>query len=88
MMRRVLLTEKLHHEHGAEIAMLAYRTGLSATICKAWIDSPVAKSAKAIKAAFMPDSDDDSISAARSEIEAYALARVKKSSARVAVSRR
>jgi hypothetical protein len=88
MMRRSLLTGKLHHEHGAEIAMLAYRTGLSATICKAWIDSPIAKSAEAIKAAFVPDSDDNSVIAARSEIEAYALARLKKSSARVAVRRR
>jgi hypothetical protein len=88
MMRRAFLPEKLRHEHGADIAMLAYRTGLSAAICKAWIDSPIAKSAEAIKAAFMPDSDDNSVTAARSEIEAYALARVKKSSARVAASRR
>lgn len=71
------MTQRLHREHAAETAMLAYRTGLSAAICKAWISAPIAKSAEAIKAAFLPVSDDDCINVARSEIEAYALARVK-----------
>jgi len=57
--------------------MLAYRTGLSAPICEAWLGAPIVKSADAIKAAFLPDSNDDCIIVARSEIEAYALARVK-----------
>jgi hypothetical protein len=39
---------------------------------------PIAKSAEAIKAVFMPDCDDNSISVARLEIEDYALAQVKK----------
>lgn len=71
------MTSKLDREHDAQAAMLAYRTGLHAAICKSWIETPIAKSAVAIKA-FMPDCDDNSISVARSEIEAYALARVKK----------
>jgi hypothetical protein len=57
--------------------MLAYRTGLSAAMCKAWMEAPIVKSADAIKAAFLPESKDDCIIVARSEIEAYALARVK-----------
>jgi hypothetical protein len=73
------MTSRLDREHDAQAAMLAYRTRLNATICKAWIKTPVAKSAEAIKAALMPDSDDKSINVARSEIEAYALAWVKKS---------
>jgi hypothetical protein len=72
------MTSKLHREHDAQAAMLAYRTGLNAAICKAWIETPVAKSAEAIKAAFMPGSDNNSVTVARSEIEAYALAWVKK----------
>ena len=71
------MTSKLHHEHGAETAMLAYRTGLSAAVCKAWIEAPIAKSVEAIKGALQPNSDNDCIIVARSEIEAYALARVK-----------
>ena len=54
--------------------MLAYRTGLSAAVCKAWIEATIVKSAEAVKAAFQPDTD---VMAARSEIETYALARVK-----------
>jgi hypothetical protein len=42
------------------------------------METRVAKSAEAIRAAFMRDSDDNSINVARSEIEAYALAQVKK----------
>jgi hypothetical protein len=72
------MTTKLHREHDAEAAMLAYRTGLSAAVCKAWIEATVVKSAEAIKAAFLPESEDNSILIARSEIEAYALARVNK----------
>lgn len=56
--------------------MLAYRTGLSAAICEAWIAAPIAKSAEAIKAAFLPGSDDGCIIAARPEIEAFAMARM------------
>jgi hypothetical protein len=80
MKRRTAMTSKLHPEHDAQSAMLAYRTGLNAAICKAWIETPIAKSAQAIEAAFMPDSDDNSIIVARSEIEAYALAQMKKHS--------
>jgi hypothetical protein len=58
--------------------MLAFRTGLSTSMCEAWIEEPIAKSAEAIKAAFLPASDDNCVIVARSEIEAYALARVKK----------
>jgi len=72
------MTLKLHRELDAQAAMLAYRTGLHAAICKSWIETPIAKSAAALQAAFTPDCDDNSITAARAEIEAYALARVKK----------
>jgi hypothetical protein len=66
-----------NRDHIAEAALLGYRTGLSAAICQAWIAAPIARSAKAIKAAFLPSSDDDCIVAARSEIDSYALAQVK-----------
>ena len=72
------MTSKLHREHDAQAAVLAYRTGLHAAICKSWIETPIAKSAEALQGAFMPDSDDNFITVARAEIEAYALARVKK----------
>jgi hypothetical protein len=72
------MTSKLHREHDAQAAMLACRTGLHAAICKSWIETPIAKSAEALQGAFMPDSDDNFITVARAEIEAYALARVKK----------
>jgi hypothetical protein len=72
------MTSKLHRDHGAEAATLANRTGHSAAICKAWIEAPILNPAEAIKAALLPDGDDQSIIIARSEIEAYALARVKK----------
>jgi hypothetical protein len=72
------MTSKLHREHDAQAAMLAYRTGLQAAICKSWIETPIAKSAEALAAAFTPDCDDNSMTLARAEIEAYALARVKK----------
>jgi hypothetical protein len=72
------MTSKLHREHDAQAAMLAYRTGLQAAICKSWIETPIAKSAEALAAAFTPDCDDNSITLARAEIEAYAFARVKK----------
>jgi hypothetical protein len=50
-------------------------------MCEAWIEAPIAKSAEAITAAFLPGSSDDNcIFVARSEIEAYALARVRKHS--------
>ena len=58
--------------------MLAFRTGLSASMCEAWIEAPIAKSAEANNAAFLPASDDNCVIVARSEIEAYALAQVKK----------
>jgi hypothetical protein len=74
------MTPKLHREHDVQAAMLAYRTGLNAAICRAWIEAQMVKSAEAAKAAFMPGSDDNSINAARSEIEAYALAQVRKHS--------
>ena len=70
------MTQRLHREHAADTAMLAYRTGLSAAICESWIAAPIGKSAEAIKAAFLPGSNDDCIIVARSEIEAYALARI------------
>jgi len=73
----ILMTSKSQHEHDGEAVMLAYRTGLSVANCKAWIDSSIAKSADAITAALQPDSDDNAIIAARSEIEAYALVRLK-----------
>jgi hypothetical protein len=72
------MTPKLHREHDAQAAMLAYRTGLNAAICKAWIEAQMVKSAEAAKAAFVLNSDDNSINAARSEIEAYALAQLRK----------
>jgi hypothetical protein len=74
------MTAKLHREHDTQAAMLAFRTGLSASMCEAWIEAPIAKSAESIKAAFLPASDDNCVIVARSEIEAYALARVKKHS--------
>ena len=46
-----------------------------ASMCEAWIEAPIAKSAEAIKAALLPASDDNCVIVARSEIEAYALAR-------------
>ena len=68
------MTSKLHREHDAQVAMLAFRTGLSASMCEAWIEAPIAKSAEAIEAALLPASDDNCVIVARSEIEAYALA--------------
>jgi hypothetical protein len=67
---------KLYREHEAEAAMLAYRTGLSAAICKAWLEATTVNSANAPQAAI--DSDHNSIIATRYKIEAYALARSKK----------
>jgi hypothetical protein len=72
LIARTVMTLKLQREHDAQAAMLAYRTGLSASMCEAWIEAPIAKSAEAIKAAFLPGSDDNCII-----VEAYALARVK-----------
>ena len=77
---RTVMISKLHREHDAQAAMLAFRTGLSASMCEAWIEAPIAKSAEAIKAALLPASDDNCVIVARSEIEAYALARVKQHS--------
>jgi hypothetical protein len=57
--------------------MLAYRTGLSAASCEAWMRATVAKSADAQKATLLLDSNDDCVVVARFEIEAYALAQVK-----------
>ena len=74
------MTSKLQREHDAQAAMLAFRTGLSASMCEAWIEAPIAKSAEAIKAVFLPGSEDNCIIVARSEIEAYALARVRRRS--------
>jgi hypothetical protein len=74
-MAKTLMASKRQHEHDGEAAMLAYRTGLSAAICKAWIENSIAKSPDAIKAAFQPGSDEVAIIVARSEIEAFALAR-------------
>ena len=74
------MVSKLQRGHDAQAAMLAFRTGLSASMCEAWIEAPIAKSAEAIKAALLPASDDNCVIVARSEIEAYALARVKKHS--------
>jgi hypothetical protein len=71
------MTPKPHRDQDADAAMLGYRTGLSAAICKAWLEAPTFKSAEAIKAALLPDGDDHLIVTVRSEIEAYALARVK-----------
>src|ERR1700730_18329998 len=72
------MTSKLQREHDTQATMLAFRTGLSASMCEAWIEAPIAKSAEAIEAALLPGSDDRCVIAARSEIEAYALAQVKK----------
>ena len=72
------MTSRHRRGHDAQAAMLAYRTGLNAAVCKAWIETPVAKSTEAMKAMFLPDSDDNSINVARSEIEAYTLSQVKK----------
>ena len=74
------MTSKLHREHNAQAAMLAFRTGLSASMCEDWIEAPIAKSAEAIETALLPASEDNCIIVARSEIEAYALDRVKKHS--------
>ena len=74
------MMSKLHREHDAQAAVLAFRTGLSASMCEAWIEAPIAKSAEAIRAALLPGSEDNCVIVARSEIEAYALARVKKQS--------
>jgi hypothetical protein len=71
------MTPKPHRDPDADAAMLGYLTGLSAAICKAWLEAPTFKSAEAIKAALLPDGDDHLIATVRSEIEAYALARVK-----------
>jgi hypothetical protein len=73
------MMSKLQREHDAQTAMLAFRTGLSTSMCEAWIEAPIAKSAEAIKAALLPVSDDNCVIVARSEIEAYALARVQTS---------
>jgi hypothetical protein len=74
------MMSKLQREHDAQAAMLAFRTGLSTSMCEAWIEAPIAKSAEAFKAALLPASDDNCVIVARSEIEAYPLARVKKHS--------
>jgi hypothetical protein len=80
------MSTKSHRDHGAQAAMLAYRTGLSAALCKAWLVSLVAKSAEDVKALFDSDNDhylvdDTSVNNIRSEIEAFALARLKAQSA-------
>jgi hypothetical protein len=46
------MMSKLQRENDAQAAMLAFRTGLSAAMCEAWIEAPIAKSAEAIKAAW------------------------------------
>jgi hypothetical protein len=71
------MTPKPHRDPDADAAMLGYLTGLGAAICKAWLEAPTFKSAEAIKAALLSDGDDHSIATVRSEIEAYAMARVK-----------
>jgi hypothetical protein len=68
---------KPRRDHDAEAAMLAYRTGLHAGLCKAWLEAQKTKSFEAIKAALMADSGGSTIFALRSEIEAFALARLK-----------
>lgn len=78
---------KSHRDHSAQAAVLAYRTGLSAALCKAWLEAPVAKSAEEVKAIVESERDDylvddTSISIIRSMIEAFALARLKAQSAR------
>ena len=77
---------KPRRDHDADAAMLAYRTGLGAVLCKGWLESPVAKSAEATIFSHDRDDyfvDDNSINIIRSEIEAYALAQVKKEPARL-----
>jgi hypothetical protein len=71
------MTTKPRRNHGADAAMLAYRTGLSAALCKDWLEAQSAHSAAAIEAALMAESGDPAILAARSEIEAFALAGLK-----------
>jgi hypothetical protein len=68
---------KPRRDHDADAAMLAYRTGLNAALCKAWLEAQTAKSIEAIEAALMADSGGSTILAARSEIEAFALAGLK-----------
>jgi hypothetical protein len=68
---------KPRRDHDAEAAMLAYRTGLHAGLCKAWLEAQTTKSLEAIEAALMADSGGSTIFAVRSEIEAFALARLK-----------
>jgi hypothetical protein len=74
------MKRKPHRDHDAQAAMLGYRTGLASATCKAWIETPIAKSVEAISAASMPNSDNNSIIVTRSEIEAFVLARVKEQS--------
>ncbi len=86
------MSTKSHRDHSAQAAMLAYRTGLSAALCKGWLESPVAKSAQEVKAIFDFDRDeylvdDNSINIIRSEIEAFALARLKGQSTRAMFQR-
>jgi hypothetical protein len=83
---------KSHRDHGAQAAMLAYRTGLSAASCKGWLVSLVAKSAEDVNGSFDSDNDhylvdDTSINIIRSEIEAFALARLKAQSTRTMFQR-
>jgi hypothetical protein len=68
---------KPRRDHDAEAAMLAYRTGLNAALCKDWLEAQSAHSAAAIETALISESGDPAILAARSEIEAFALARMK-----------
>jgi hypothetical protein len=81
---------KPRRDRDADAAMLAYRTGLSAALCKGWLESPVARSAAAVKAMFDSDRDaylvdDNSLNIIRSEIEAFALARLKAEAARTMI---
>jgi hypothetical protein len=71
------MTTKPRRDHDAKAAMLAYRTGLNTTLCKDWLEAQSARSAAAIEAALMAESGDPAILAARSEIEAFALAGLK-----------
>ena len=71
------MTTKPRRNHDAEAAMLAYRTGLLAGLCKAWLEAQTTKSLEAIEATLMADSGGRTIFALRSEIEAFALARLK-----------
>jgi hypothetical protein len=71
------MTTKPRRNHDAKAAMLAYRTGFNAALCKDWLEAQSARSAAAIEAALMAESGDPAILAARSEIEAFALARLK-----------